>query len=156
MYRSGFNNDESSEDRNTFAIAGGLIGIIIVILALFATIYLTRRGVIFRSKATGGLSSQSVSLENSYIFASPLKAKAGSGEKIRITVFILDGQGRGVFGKPVNLVGDLPFSIDSPQPTTDDLGTAIFDIESSSVGYFVIQATVDGKIIPQKIGVSFE
>jgi hypothetical protein len=141
--------------RNALAVIGGLIGIIIILLGLFATIYLTRQGILFRSRAQGG-SSQAVSLANSYIFASPLRARANGDEKIRITIFALDSQGKGVFGRPVTLGQADSIKEDAVQPTTDDLGRAVFDIASSHAGYFLIEALIEGKVIPQKVGVTFE
>jgi len=45
----------------------------------------------------------SFSVDNSYVFITPLRARANEQEKIRVTVFVLDDQGLGVMGKKVVL-----------------------------------------------------
>jgi len=94
--------------------------------------------------------------ENSYLFASPLQAKAGSGEKIRVSVFLLDDQGKGVADKEVTLGQDPRLIITAVQPITDSLGRALFDIESKTVADFFIEAFVNAQAIPQKVRLSFK
>lgn len=96
-----------------------------------------------------------IAIGNSYIFASPLKAKANGQEKIRVTVFALDGQGNGVAGAVVSLGGVQGLSISPVQPTTDDLGRAIFDISSITAGNFEISASVGTSTIPQRVTMTF-
>jgi hypothetical protein len=110
------------------------------------------------STTDAGLSgSLSLSLDNSYVFASPLRAKAG-GEKIRITVFILDGRGLGISGKNVSIGGgnESMLQITPIQPVTDGQGRATFDISSTASGTYIIQATVDGTNLTQKADISFD
>ena len=104
-----------------------------------------------------GLSgSSSLSLDNSYTFASPLRAKSG-GEKIRITVFILDGRGLGISGKTVSIgAGNSTLQITAIQPITDGQGRATFDVSSVTPGTYIIQATVDGTNLTQKANISFD
>jgi len=107
------------------------------------------------SPAESGISA-SLSLENSYIFASPLRAKAG-GEKIRITVFILDNRGLGISGKTVVVGGGNLLQVTAVQPVTDPQGRATFDISSeSSTGVYIIQASVDGINLIQQATITFD
>lgn len=99
---------------------------------------------------------------NSYIFASPLSARAG-GDKIRVTVFALDGQGKGIPNKVVSvncvnntqcLSGGVTFA--ELQPQTDTLGQAIFDLTAAQPGKYDLQAIVEGISIPQTVTVNFQ
>jgi hypothetical protein len=131
-----------------------LILIVFLILTLLASLTLVFRTTIFLGKATGSNTS-GIALENSYLFASPLQAKADSKEQIRVTVFLLDGRGLGVPNKTVSL--KLPQTITSSptQPVTDDAGRAIFDISSPIANKFDITAVTDGQSLPQKVKVTF-
>jgi len=92
---------------------------------------------------------------NSYLFASPLSAKAGI-EKIRITIYVLNNQGLGVPGKPVVIANNAAkLNIHPVQSTTDDLGRAVYDLSSPQVGPFTIQAVADGVLLPQKASIIF-
>jgi hypothetical protein len=99
---------------------------------------------------------------NSYLFASPLSAAIG-GEKIRVTVFALDGQGKGTPSKVAGLscvnalscqTGGLVVA--GVQGETDTLGQAIFDVSASTAGKYELQAQVEGQVIPQTVTVSFQ
>lgn len=99
---------------------------------------------------------------NSYLFASPLTARV-DGDKIRVTVFALDGQGKGVPSKPAGLscvnqvdcqAGEV--TVTSIQPETDTLGQAIFDVSAVNVGKYELQAQVEGLVVPQTVTVSFQ
>ncbi len=133
-------------------VAIALFLLFFLLIGLIASVYLTDRAVIFQTGAAG---STSPSLENSYIFASPLRAGVG-GEKIRITVFILDSTGKGVFGKTVEL-GEVPaLDIAKTQNVTDETGKAVFDVSSRAKGLFSIEAVYDGNVLPQRIQATFE
>jgi len=96
-----------------------------------------------------------VEINNSYLFASPLQAKVAVKEKIRVTVFILDEQGRGVIDEPVFLGQDDRLEISSVQAVTDDFGRAIFDVSTNTSGEYYIEAKVKNKVLPQRVRVSF-
>lgn len=98
----------------------------------------------------------SVVIENSYIFASPLTAATGNIERIRITVFILDGTGSGIPDKTVTLTGVEKLAVYSVQAVTDTIGRALFDIAAGTSGTYEIGATIGGVSIPQKISVNFD
>ena len=128
--------------------------IVFLILALIASLFLVFRTTVFLGRATT-INSSPIAYENSYLFASPLQAKADGKEKIRITVFILDGRGLGIPNQNVTL--DLPSTISfSPtQPTTDDTGKAIFDLSSAAISKHEIKANTNGKSLPQKVRIVF-
>ncbi|MBU2577625.1 hypothetical protein KKA69_02215 [Patescibacteria group bacterium] len=128
-----------------------------LLVIIYILINLSSGRTTFFGKASG---SGVLSPGNSYVFASPVTAKAGM-DKIRVTVFALDGQGRGVPNALVS-VGCLDtvacggVSFTDVQRQTDTLGQAIFDITSSSAGKFEIQAFVSGTSIPQTVMVNFQ
>lgn len=93
--------------------------------------------------------------ENSYIFTSPLVAKAGNQEKIRVTIFVLDARGLGVSQKLVSIQPDSVLKIEAIQGTTDNFGKAVFDISSSAPGSFTPQINVDGIQLSQKAKLTF-
>jgi len=159
-----YTKEPSNKNSRTVIIA--LILLIIFVLILILFLYLIRKPALFGSFAqvenSGStmtqptvITPQSVSYDNSYLFASPLRA-AVSVERVRITAYILDGQGMGVSGKQVTL-GNAATSLHIYPITlaTDDSGRATFDILSDQAGLFTIEASVDGKKLDQKVTVSF-
>lgn len=139
-----------------------LIIIIILLLILILILYFLRSPLIFRSGASTLVPQTSqvgtpatLSLDNSYIFASPLRAKAG-GEKIRITVFILDSRGLGINGKKVVIGGGSVINTTVIQSVTDAQGRATFDVSAPTTGVYIIQAAVDGVNLIQQATISFD
>jgi len=128
-----------------------ILMILLLLLGLVAGVFLVQRKVFFLPRAA---QIGKISLENSYVFASPLTAKAGGKEKIRVTVFVLSTEGKGIEGKQVSLVTDLPF--EPVQPVTDSLGTALFDVYSRKLGQFQIGASVEGQRLLQTVAVRFD
>lgn len=131
-----------------------LIIIGILLICLIITIILIPKNIVFFSKATSS-NNAIVTLENSYLFASPIQAKADGLERIRITVFILDNRGLGVSNRIVTL--NLPQHLINVrvQPITDESGKAIFDLLSSTPGSYDISAITDNRELPQKLRVVF-
>lgn len=103
------------------------------------------------------VSQTTFSVDNSYVFITPLQAKANGKEKIRLTVFILNNQGLGVLGKKINLKipSNSYLTVEEVQGNTDQLGKAIFDITSLSPGEYYIEIKVDETILPQKTKLYF-
>lgn len=126
-----------------------------LLLILALSVYAVRVRTSFTGSASGIDLSQEVSLANSYVFASPLRARSG-GQLVRINVFILDNQGKGVPGRLVKLVENPTLLIQTIQATTDDVGKAVFDVSSVEPGNYVIEASVDGRVIPQRVNITFE
>jgi hypothetical protein len=140
-----------------------LIIVVILILILILFLYMIRSPLIFRSGATTITPSTTelpatsiLSSENSYIFASPLRAKTG-GEKIRVTVFILDTKGLGMQGKSVTVGSGNGLTVTPIQPVTDAQGRATFDVDSAGTpGVFIIQASANGVTLTQKATITFD
>lgn len=130
----------------------GLI-MVLIILLVFASLFFVYQGKYIISKAS--VSRQSFSVENSYMFVSPLRAKANNTERIRVTVFILNDQGLGVSGKPVEISGNPNITIEVSQGLTDDYGKAVFDVTSANPGEYYLEVTAEGKILPQRVHLSF-
>jgi len=149
--------EDKGKKKSKKALIISIIILIILLLLLVVSIYVVRLRTQTTGKAYGPTdSTQTIELANSYMFASPLRAKADGQERIRLTVFILDSQGKGVGGKEVNLGNQVAISVDSIQPTTDEVGKAIFDITSASPGLFIIEASVEGNTLPQRVNINFE
>ena len=138
----------------------GLVLAIVVLLILlfslgFGVFFIGQRTAFWGRAFTPGAGVGEVALDNSYLFASPLSAQAGGKEKIRVTVFLLDSQGRGVPGKVVFLGQDEKLKIDSVQAVSDNLGRALFDISSASPADYLIEARVDNQVLPQRVKLNF-
>ena len=131
-----------------------LIIIIFLSLALIGSVFLVVKTTTLYKKATVG-NQASVALENSYLFASPLQAKADNQEKIRLTVFILDGRGLGVPNQIIDISTSSKVSILEIQKTTDDTGKAVFDLSSNAPGRFDVTVKTKSGTIPQQVKVVF-
>ena len=101
------------------------------------------------------LPTSSVVVENSYAFASPLNAKTG-GEKVRITVIVLDGRGFGVQDTEVVIGINESINITPIQNITDEFGKAIFDISADKAGVYVIVPSIDNAPLKQTLTVVFD
>lgn len=132
-----------------------IIALIVILLLTFLYYFIKRKDSIsYNSEITS--SSQDISLGNSYVFAAPVRA-GSDGDLIRITVFLLDSRGFGVFDKEVLLGNNNgPITITNLQTLTDETGKAVFDISSSTAGVFFIEVSVDGKLLPQRVKVTFD
>jgi len=149
-------NQEPGVDKTTrWGIV--IIVIFLLLLSLGGTVFFINQRTSFYGRADNPSQEHSgrVSLENCYIFASPLQALADGREKIRLTVFVLDDGGKGVLDKTVFMTNDPKLTVTAVQPVSDDLGRAFFDISSTVGGEFVLQASVDGQKLPQEVKVTF-
>ncbi len=131
-----------------------LLIIIFLLITLIASVFLVLKTTVFTKKATTGNQS-TVVLENSYLFVSPLQAKADNKEKIRLTVFILDGRGLGVSNQIIDLSTPAQISITEVQKITDDSGKAVFDLSSNIPGQFNVSAQTKNGTVPQQVRVVF-
>lgn len=134
---------------------------LLVLLILFflfllglTVVFIRQRTTLFGRKPAQPVISE-VSIENSYLFASPLSAKADGKQKIRATIYVLDSQGLGVLGQPVFLGQDERLEIIPVQALTDNFGRAIFDIASTSPSEYHLEAKVGNQVLPQRVKVSF-
>lgn len=128
--------------------------LIVIFTALFTMYFGLYEARYFIGRAS--VSNASFSVDNSYLFVSPLKAKANGQERIRVTVFILNNQGVGVLGKKVVAGVDSNISVETIQGLTDGFGKAVFDITSQKSGEYYLEMTADGIALKQKAHVSFE
>ena len=96
-----------------------------------------------------------LSLENSYLFASPLVAKANSLEKITVSIFILSDQGLGIAGKQVSLFSSPQLQAVTVKGETDSRGLALFEVTSTVPGQFNLWATVPEGQVQQTVTVTF-
>lgn len=133
-----------------FLLSAILFFLVLIFFSFFFFLYEAR---FFGSRAS--VTRVDISAENSYVFSNPLKAVADGKEKIRVTVFVLNTQGLGVFGKKVTMTNNPQVVIDPVQPTTDSTGKAMFDYTSTIPGEYYLEVTADSTILPQKVRLSF-
>ena len=93
--------------------------------------------------------------ENSYVFITPLQARADGKEKIRLTVFLLDDRGLGVANQKVEPGLHPNLKIDPIQPITDSSGKAVFEISSLKPGEYYLEIKASGRTLPQKVHLRF-
>lgn len=130
--------------------------LIIFLLTLGVLVYYIRFRTSIAPKASSYNIASTVSISNSYVFSSPIRAKANS-DLIRVTVFILDDQGLGIFDKKVNLRAiDGKLDISEIQSLTDETGKAVFDISSSVVGAYNLEAFTEDTVLSQKVKVIYD
>lgn len=130
-----------------------ILALLFSLLILTLTVYLVNQ----QTRLTGRAAQEgTLSLENSYVFASPLMASANGEEKIRITIFALDSQGVGVWGKSVQIGQAQNLLAESIQSVTDRVGKAVFDVSSRIAAEYLIEVQIDGKTLPQEIKVIFK
>ncbi|MDP3994717.1 MAG: hypothetical protein Q8P91_02720 [bacterium] len=141
--------------KNSRKITFGLFALFILILLVLLGVYLVKQRSTIIPRAYGPGGDAAADLANSYIFVSPLQALAG-GEKIRVNIFILDNSGRGLSGKTVAIGNTSVLKVDAIQSKSDEIGKAVFDISSITPGVFLIEASVDGAILPQRVNVTFK
>lgn len=130
--------------------------LIIFLLTLGILVYYIRFRVTLTPKASSLNTFNVVSISNSYLFASPIRAKT-AGDLIRITVFLLDDEGNGLFDKKVSLrTLEGTLEIKEIQSLTDETGKAIFDITSALNGVYTLEAFTENIVLPQKVKVTFD
>jgi len=131
-----------------------ILFLIFLLLVLAVVVFLIRQQVVLSGRAAV---SGVLSLENSYLFASPLVAKAGGGEKITVSAFVLSDQGLGIAGKKVVLYSAPALSAVAVREETDNRGMAVFEVSSQKPGEFRIWAQIPGEgQIKQTVLITFE
>ena len=149
--------------RRIYLLLVPVIILLVFMAGLVASIFLVQRKADIKSEAYNVTNlnppqapgESDVVIDNSYVFASPLKAKS-QGEYIRITVFALDQFGEGVVGKPV-VLGVYPgLEIQELQAVTNDIGQAIFHISSQEVKTYLIEPSIEGTSLGKRVTVTFE
>ncbi|MCL4374502.1 Ig-like domain-containing protein [Patescibacteria group bacterium] len=101
------------------------------------------------------VSHASFSVDNSYMFVTPLRAKANNQDKIRVTVFVLNNQGLGVMGKTVTVAPGKNLTVETIQGLTDNSGKAVFDVTGSQTGEYYLEVKVENTTLPQKVHLSY-
>lgn len=134
--------------------------LIIILLFFILTLAILVYYIQFRTNVTPKASSNiivnNVSVSNSYVFASPVRASV-KGDLIRVTVFVLDSEGNGLFDKNVTLQSSSQnISISNIQSLTDETGKAFFDLSSDVAGSYIITTYVEGSVLPQQLKVVFD
>lgn len=140
-------------NRHKVFILGGIL--FSLILVYISSLIATERTSTSSRASSGGVGGV-FSVENSYLFASPVKASANGTSIIRVTVFVLDNQGLGVANQKVSLNVNGAISVNQTQPMTDQLGKAIFDVTSINPGNYTLTALVSDTVLPQQVSVVFE
>lgn len=131
-----------------------IIVLIILVISLLATSFYIAKITVLSSRANTS-NTNDVSLQNSYVFASPLTALAQNQERIRLTVFLLNQRGLGV-GQQSVTISDLPgLNVNPILPLTDDTGKAVFDLSSEIANNYTVQVQINGLNLNQKVKVSF-
>lgn len=120
---------------------------------LSASFFWMYEGKYFIGRAS--MNQTSFSINNSYVFSTPLQAEANGEEYIRVTVFVLNDQGLGVPGRNVSLTVPESITMTSVQPVTDQYGKAVFDLSSRIAGEYYLEVTVDSVSLSQKIRLTF-
>ena len=129
------------------------LSILFIVLILFSLLFWFYEVKNFTSRAS--VSDQGFSQENSYVFVSPLQAKANNLEKIRTTVFLLKNKGLGVANTVILFTPNSKLNVFIEQGTTDSFGKAVFDTSSSTPGEFYLEFIVNNKPLIQKAHLSF-
>lgn len=147
-------NNETEEKRPNYLIL--VIILIIFLLTLGILVYYVRFQTSIAPKASSFNTAKSISITNSYVFASPVRASA-MGDLIRVTVFVLDGEGNGLYDQKVSLKADSQdLIIKEVQSLTDETGKAIFDLSSDRAGTFTIDTLANGIQLPQSLKVIYD
>ena len=129
------------------------LSILFIVLILFSLLFWFYEVRNFSTRAN--VEQTSFSQENSYVFVSPLRAKADDQEKIRTTVFLLNNQGLGVANTAVAFTINPKLNIEIVQGVTDSYGKAVFDVSSKIPGDFYLEFTANKKPLLQKAHLSF-
>ncbi len=147
-------NNESEEKRPNYLIL--VIILLIFLLTLGILVYYVRFQTSIAPKTSSFNTAKSISVTNSYVFASPVRASA-KGDLIRVTVFILDSEGNGLFDQKVMLKSaETSLVIKDIQSLTDETGKAIFDLSSDVTGNFEIDTYANNIQLPQSLKVIYD
>jgi len=140
-------------NRYLFLTLGFFVSAMIVFTAW--TIARQRTTLTGKAFSTRDPESRIFSVNNSYIFASPITASADGASPIRISVFLMNNQGLGVAGQKVSLDPTPEINYSYLAETTDAFGRAIFDAVSQIPGDYTISASVSNLTLSQKVIISF-
>ena len=137
-----------------FLLAGFTFSLIIIITATIIS-----RNRISRQGSASGINSRinpGLSETNSYIYTSPVNTDADGESQIRITIYVLDGQGIGVPGQELNFSKTPGVIYIYEQNITDGYGRAIVDAVSRSPGNYTIRAYLANGVFLKEAVISFQ
>lgn len=132
-----------------------LIVLLLLSSALIITVIVVRNQTNLPGRAAG---NGQLSLENSYLFASPLVSRASGEDKITVSAFVLSSQGRGLSGKKVYLYSAPLLIVNVVRDVTESDGMAVFEVATKVPGKYNVWAVVDGVDggqIKQQVNISF-
>lgn len=127
--------------------------VVLLVLLLSLSIFANVRLIIFSRASSTGVD---FSVENSYLFASPLEARANGQEKIRVTVFVLNREGRGMSNQQILLNKSPELVLEQINSLTDTYGRAVFDLSTTKPGEYMIAATLEGKSLGESLKIIFK
>ena len=120
-----------------------------IVFILYLTTTVLPKTLVLMSRASF---SDKVVVSNSYLIGEKILAKADGEDACKITVFLLDKNGKAVSGKNVEITG--MDNIDPGKPSDDD-GKITFNLKSSEEKQYRINASYSGQQLPQTIVVTF-
>ena len=147
-------DNQNEEKRPNYLLL--VIILIIFLLTLSILLYYVRFKTTIAPRASSFNTAKSISVTNSYVFASPVRASA-RGDLIRVAVFVLDGEGNGLYDQKVSLKADSQdLIVKEVQSLTDETGKAIFDLSSDRTGTYSVETFANGIQLPQSLKVIYD
>lgn len=132
-------------------LLAGLIFMFFVALSFYIGLWQGRQ-FLNRTRA----SQSDYSEKNTYTYLTPITARAGGQESIRVTIFVLNDDGLGVAAKKLQLdFNSSNLIIKEQQGVTDQYGRAVFDVSSKETGEYFGEVMIDGKSLSQKVRLKF-
>ena len=128
---------------------------ILTLLLLLGSLVGNARFLFSGRASERGSTGLSFSVENYYLSISPTEANPTGNDRIRLTLYLLSSEGRGVPAKTVAINKPIELTIEAVQPQTDINGRAVFDFMASKAGEYYIEATVDGKKVGEGIKLNY-
>lgn len=136
-------------------LSSGIVFSLIVVI----TAFMLARG---RTSMTGkasvktGKYSSLISANNSYVYASPVRAKADGESPIRINVYLFDSRGLAIPEQKVSLNLNPGLNFINVLEITDSTGRATFDCVSTIPGQYTIKASALNANLGQQVVISFD
>lgn len=132
---------------------GGLCLILILILGL----YLVGQRTSFFGRASSQENShETVDLNASLIFASPVQVRANGKEKIRLSVYLLSASGLPVKNEVIRIQSQPKLSFSASSLPSDSEGKAVFDMLSSTPGTYQITVSTPNGLLKQTVTIEFK
>ena len=129
---------------------------LLILIALLLLLSLTANVRFLLGSRASSSGSPFISHENSYLFVSPLKARADGKDRIRLNVVVLDSQGKGVANQSLTVTTKPTILYEAIQQTTDLYGRATFDFYTGTKGQYEVSAEAAGVAIGEPVTVVFE